>query len=410
MHNQEITAAAPEAADALNTPALPGQKFQTARVAIISASHGVHDTYTAFLPPMLPVLIQNLALAKAEAGLLASFLQMPSLLQPFIGYLADRIDLRYLVIFAPAVSATLMSLLGIAPSYLVLVLLILVVGISSASLHSVAPVMAGNLSGSLLGRGMSFFMVGGELGRTLGPVVVVTAIAVLGLRGMPWIMLAGWLASLLLFILLKDVPARLPNAGQSESLRAALGEMKPILLPLAGVLLARSFMAAGVATFLPTFLTEQGAQLWFAGASLSVMEASGVIGTLLGGSISDRFGRRVILLFSFLVTPLVMAAFLFLDGWGRLLALMALGFALLSSGPVLLAMMMENFPQNRAFANGVYMLLSFGTYSLAVISVGLLGDWFGLWQAFAASAAAMLLGLPVILLLPKRNGQIAAQR
>jgi FSR family fosmidomycin resistance protein-like MFS transporter len=91
-----------------------------------------------------------------EAGLLTVFMQGPSLLQPFIGHLADRISLRTFVILAPAVTATMMSLLGVAPGYAVLALFLVAVGFSSASLHAVGPVIAGNLSGRSLGRGMGF--------------------------------------------------------------------------------------------------------------------------------------------------------------------------------------------------------------------------------------------------------------
>ena len=68
--------------------------FQTRRALVITAGHAAHDTYSAFLPPLLPVFIDKLALAKAEAGLLTVFLQGPSLLQPLIGHLGDRFDLR----------------------------------------------------------------------------------------------------------------------------------------------------------------------------------------------------------------------------------------------------------------------------------------------------------------------------
>ena len=161
------------------------ERFQTDGVLTISMAHAVHDTYTAFLAPLLPSFIASLALSKTEAGLLMVFMQGPSLLQPVIGHLADRVNLRYLVILAPTVTAAMMSLLGVAPGYGALVLFLMVAGLSSAGLHAVAPVIAGNLSGRSLGRGMGFWMVGGELGRVLGPIVIVSAIRLLGLGGTP---------------------------------------------------------------------------------------------------------------------------------------------------------------------------------------------------------------------------------
>lgn len=82
----------------------------------------MHETYTAFLAPLLLAFIANLALSKTEAGMLTVFMQGPSLLQPFIGHLADRISLRYLVILASAVTGAMMSLLGVGPGYGILAL------------------------------------------------------------------------------------------------------------------------------------------------------------------------------------------------------------------------------------------------------------------------------------------------
>ncbi len=158
------------------TAAAPGPapgRFQIGRVMLVTPAHWINDTYQAFLAPLLPVLIEKLSLTKSEAGLLSVCLQIPSLMQPFVGYLADRVSMRYFVILSPAITAVLMSLLGVAPSYGAMVLLLLGAGVSTASIHSVGPVMIGRASGASLGRGLGFWMVGGELGRTVGPIIVV---------------------------------------------------------------------------------------------------------------------------------------------------------------------------------------------------------------------------------------------
>jgi FSR family fosmidomycin resistance protein-like MFS transporter len=380
------------------------ERFQMGRVLTISTGHAVHDTYTAFLAPLLPVFIANLALSKTEAGLLTVFMQGPSLLQPFIGHLADRVSLRHFVILAPAVTAAMMSLLGVAPGYPVLALFLVMVGLSSASMHAVGPVIAGNLSGRSLGRGMGLWMVGGELGRTLGPIVIVSAIRLLTLKGTPWLMLAGLLMSVPLHALLRDVPGRPPNAGQGLPWRQALRGMGPLLVPLAGIIVARSFMVSALTTYLPIFLSEEGADLWLAGASLSVLEAAGVVGALLGGSISDRLGRRWVLFVSMLATPLLMFVFLAVKGWLQFPLLLMLGFTALSVTPVVMALVQESSPENRALANGLYMSLSFGLRSGVVVVLGVLGDLFGLRLvrlAFTASVVIPLLGLPLILMLPR---------
>ncbi len=375
-------------------------RFQTGAVILLSIMHWVHDTYTAFLPPLLPLLIARLSLSVTEAGLLSVFMQGPSLLQPAIGHLADRVSLRYFVILAPAVTAAMMSLLGIAPNYAVLALFLVVVGLSSAAMHAVGPVLVGNQSGRRLGRGMGFWMVGGELGRTLGPVIIVSAVAVLTLPGTPWLMLGGLLVSLVLYVRFKDMPERRSAVGPGQAVWPALRRMGPLLIPLAGLLLARSFMSAALTTYLPVFLSAEGADFWLAGVSLAVLEAAGVGGALLGGALSDRLGRRAVLFASMTTTPLFMFIFLLVSGWAQWPLLLAMGFTLLAVTPVMMALVQESFPEKRALANGAYMAVSFIIQSVGVVAWGALGDAFGLRAAFVFSAVVPLLSLPFLRWLP----------
>ena len=377
--------------------------FQAGHVGTLSAGHAVHDTYTAFLAPLLPVLIEKFTLSKTGAGLLSLFMQGPSILQPFIGHLADSISMRYAVILAPAITGTMMSLLGIAPSYSVLAIFLFIAGLSSAGLHAVGPVMAGRVSGSSLGRAMGFWMVGGELGRTVGPILLVTAIGYLTLGGLSWLMIGGWVVSGILYLRLRSIPGRDPGAADALPWRAALLAMGPMMLPLSGVLIARSFMSVSLTTYLPIFLIDEGVGFWLAGAALTVLEAAGVVGAIVGGSISDKVGRKVILLISTVVTPILALAFLRTSGWVQALLLPALGFFALSPAPVLMAWVQESYLENRALANGVYMAMGFLIRAFAVVILGRVGDLVGLRQGFLYSAFIMLLGVPLIFLLP---GQI----
>lgn len=379
------------------------EALQTSKVVTIAAGHAAHDTYSAFLPPLLPVFIEKLSLVKAEAGLLAVFLQAPSLLQPLIGHIGDRVDLRLAVILTPAITATCMSLVGVAPGYAMIALLLVTAGVSAALLHSVAPVLAGRLSGRRLGYGMGFWMVGGEVGRTLGPIVIVSAIAVLGLEGTPWLMVGGFAASALLFFGLRGVSSAPAPTTESEGFFRVTLSMRPLLFPLMGIVTARAFMMAASTTYLPIFLREDGAGLWFAGASLSVLEAGGVVGALLGGFASDVLGRKRVLVVSFLAATPIMLALAHASGWYRLPLLLTLGCVGLMATPVLMASVQESFPANRALANGIYMALSFSIRSIVVVLVGVLADRVGMRQAFLTCAALALLGTPFIFLLPGKS-------
>ena len=371
-------------------------EFQTADVTTIAAGHAVHDTYTAFLPPLLPFFVEKFALTNAAAGALAAFLQLPSLLQPFIGHLADRTTLRWIVILGPAVTGTAMSFLGWAPTYAALAMLLIVAGVSVASFHATAPVAVGYLSGKRLGRGMGFWMVGGEVGRTLGPLVVVSALAVMSIRSMASLSLVAIATSFVLFLRLRDVPLRTRGDGEQVPWRLAVRAMVPLMMLLGALVSLRSLMVMATTLFLPLYLTEGDTSLWVAGVALSIVEAAGIAGAFAGGWISDHVGRRAVLIFGQVAAPIALLAFLAADGWVRVAMLPFIGFSLLAVPPVLMAVVQESFPQSRALANGVYLSMNFLIRSVAAIAYGAFGDTFGLTTAMYIAAAAMFAGLPLI--------------
>ncbi|MEN8238598.1 MAG: MFS transporter [Actinomycetota bacterium] len=381
-------------------------EFQTGRVATIAGGHAVHDTFTAFLPPLLPHFVENLSLSNTAAGALASFLQLPSLLQPIIGHLSDRTTLRWIVILGPGVTGTAMSFLGWTPGYFALAMLLLVAGVSVAAFHATAPVAIGYLSGQRLGRGMGFWMVGGELGRTLGPLVVVSALAVMSMRSMASLSLVAIATSVFLYLRLRDVPLRTRGDGEQVPWRTAVRAMRNVMLLLAALVSLRSMMVMSTTIFLPLYLTEEGASLWLAGAALSIVEAAGIAGAFAGGWISDHVGRRAVMILGQIVAPIALIAFLAADGWVQVAILPIIGFSLLAVPPVLMALVQEEFPESRALANGVYLSMNFAIRSVAAVAYGIVGDAFGLSTSMYIAAAAMFIGLPLIwVILPnKRSG------
>ena len=332
------------------------QEFQTGQVLTIVGGHFVHDTFTAFVPVLLPEIIEKLSLSLAQAGSLWGFLQYPALLNPFIGYLADSLSLRYFVILAPAVTATLISLLGLASNYGILAILLFATGVSVACFHAPAPPMIARISGAQLGKGMSWFMAGGEFARTVGPLLVVGAVSVWTLDGIYRLMVLGWVASLILYWRLRDIPAR---SDKKQDLRAMLPAARRLFVPLLGVVIPRQVMLTALAVYLPTFMRLEGASLWVAGASLSIWELAGIGGALTSGTLSDRFGRKKLLLIMMLSSSVLMLIFLNTSGWLVVPILLLLGFTALSGTPVMMAMVQEQLPHHRAMANGLFMSMTF---------------------------------------------------
>jgi FSR family fosmidomycin resistance protein-like MFS transporter len=401
-HNDMPAAEAAPSGENTFPPGRESSDFQTGYVATFTFAHAIHDTYSAFLAPLLPTLITNLSLSMTQAGVLDFARTILSIIQPLVGHAGDRANLRYLIILAPAMTGTMMSLLGVAPSYAVLLLLALAAGLGSAFLHALAPAVSGRYSGSKLGWGMGVWMAGGSVGFAIGPIIIVAVLDRLGLSATPWLLIGGWVASVILFARLRDVSTLSPTGQRRGSLREGFGALKPLMLPLVAIIAVWALQISARMTFLPTFLTGEGESLWFAGISLTVQTGVGWIGAMMGGAISDRWGRRLVVFISMSSAALLMLLFLFAGGWVRLVLLALMGFTGPATRAALMALVQENCPDNRAMANGMFLAISFVLESGAAVVMGALGDIFGLRRAFLLSALILLLGSPVVRLLPAR--------
>jgi len=364
--------------------------------------HFIHDVYSSFLSPLLPLLIEKLSMSLTQAGFLSTIMQVPALLNPYIGILADRISVRYFVILAPSLTAIPMSLIGMAPSYGILLILLFITGISVSVFHVPAPVMISDLSAARKGRGMSFFMTGGELARSIGPLVAVAAVSVFGLEDFYPVMIFGLISTGWLYFKFRTAPAKPVSSARRPSISETWHNLSFVLLPLSAILVTRGFMHASMVAFLPTYIKMETGNLWLAGMALTLFEAAGVAGVLAAGSISDWFGRRKTLLVSLLGAPLCLFVFALSGGGLRVAALIFTGFTLLSTTPVMLALVQENAGRAPAAANGLFMMVSFIARSAVVVVVGFIADRIGLNSTYLISAAIGLISVPFVLMLPKK--------
>jgi FSR family fosmidomycin resistance protein-like MFS transporter len=244
-------------------------------------------------------------------------------------------------------------------------------------------------------------MTGGELARTVGPLVAVSAVSLLTLEGMWPIMLVGLAASALIYSRIKDTPVRPPRRGAPVPLRQTWRDMQHLFIPLTTILLSRSLMVSALNTFLPTFMTNRGQSFESGGMALVLYQLAGTVGALATGTLSDRIGRKWMLSATLGVAPFLMLLFLLVEGWLVLPVLMLIGLISISATPVVMAMVQEHASDQPATANGLYMGISFVISATAPLLLGLLADILGLQTAFAASALVALIGVPLIYWLPQ---------
>lgn len=380
--------------------------FPGVQVLTIAGAHFVHDTYSAFLAPLLPLIQERLGTSYAGTGGLAIFAQLPSLLNPFLGYLADKVSLRYFVILAPGITATLFSSLGLAPNYLTLALLLFAAGISIAAFHAPAPAMVTRFAGGRVGKGMSIFMAGGELGRTLGPVIAVAAVSWFALEGIWRLAVVGWAVSALLYFRLRAISVASPRVKP-----AAIIELWPkirsVFTVLTWLLTARVFLLVALTTYLPLYATDaRSLSLWLSAASLTLLEGAGVAGALFSGTVSDRMGRRRMLLILLALSPVLHLLFVLAPNWAAVPLLIGLGLTVLGPQPVLLALVQDSFPQHRALGNGIYLALNFLVRALGIWLVGLMADQLGLQPAFIIAGFLAFLSIPAVFFLPDGDSSV----
>jgi FSR family fosmidomycin resistance protein-like MFS transporter len=233
--------------------------------------------------------------------------------------------------------------------------------------------------------------------------VVVATIGYLTLKGLPWLMTLGMLASVILYFRLKNVSTvRHFQAEAGLPVRQALKQMSGLMLPIMSISFITGFLGANIVNYLPTFMSGEGAAFALAGASLSVVELSGTLGVLLMGLFSDRLGQRNIVLYGTMISVVFSMGFLLLQGWIQIAMLIGVGLSAFVANPAFLSMIQTRFTRNLSLANGIYMSSSFILRSIVVVIVGLMADRFGMRPVFIGSVLMALLSLPFIFMLPPK--------
>ncbi len=382
--------------DTFSEPDLPpGETNQVnnLHVGSIAAAHSLHDMYSGFLPPLLPILIEKLGLTNLGGGSLTLFYSLPSLLQPLFGSLADRHNLKILVILAPFITGTMMSLLGLATTPVVMMAMLVLAGLSSAALHAIGPALNSKYAGQKLGKSMSFWVNAGTLGYALGSLLLVTVYDFLGLPKLPILAIGGAIGSVLIWYGLKNANTCSDSSKKQRKSPKHWGRILKIMLPIAFIVATRAMMTVMLSTYFPAFLRERGASTWLSGAGMTLLLVAGAIGSYIVGSLSDRFSRLNILGFVTIALFFSMLVFLHTNNWLQIPIILLLGFLEIAALPVLMAMVQDGFGEDRAFINGLFLSINFVGTSLAVPLVGRLADLYSFQNTFQLAAWILPFGL-----------------
>lgn len=379
--------------------------FNRNKVITISSAHFVHDVYSSFLAPLLPLLLKKYGIDLAAASWLSLLQRIPSLFSVVLGTFAHKIPWRPIIILAPLVTAISGSLLGTAPNIIILGILLFTIGMSAAIFHVPAPVMIKIYSGNRMGKGMSFYMLGGESARMVGPLLIVSAVSWWGLEGSWRLAIPAIIATIILWFSVEKIPYETIDTKDIKALKwkKTLRDYSGFFIALTIYMLFRSVMRATLSTFLPTYMVRmKGSSLLFGAFSLSILQATAVAGTFVSGSISDKIGRFNTLLILAIISPCFMFLFLWSGSALQIVSILALGFVLAASTPVLLALVQEQGSNQPALMNGSFTTINFISGAISVLAAGYIGDAIGLENTFQISGYLAFVAIPAVFFLKKK--------
>jgi FSR family fosmidomycin resistance protein-like MFS transporter len=323
-----------------------------------------------------------------------------SLIEPAFGLWSDARGALWLLPGGVAIAGIGMGLASVAPSYPLVMAAVLASGVGVAAYHPEGSKFASYVSGERRASGMSFFSVGGNVGFALGPIFAYVLVHAFGLRGGLLLALPGLAVAAALVFVRRYLDSFTPARVQLEAAMATGAEESRGLALLLGVIGLRSVAHMGLFTFVPLYEIARGHGAGHGTRLLSMFLIAGAIGTLFGGPLADRFGRRAVLRWSFVAaTPLILV-YALVGGLVGEVALVFAGAAVIGTFGVSLVLSQEYLPGRVGMASGLSIGLAIGFGGVAALTLGTVADAVDLEAAVVATAIGPALALLLSLALP----------
>jgi FSR family fosmidomycin resistance protein-like MFS transporter len=371
-------------------------------MSVLSLGHMMVDSCQGAVPALLPFLVAQRGYSYAAASALVLAVTFSSsVIQPFFGHFSDRRSLVWLLALGPIVAASGIALAGVAHTYALTFVAILFSGLGIAAYHPEASRFANYVSGTKRASGMSLFSVGGNIGFALGPVLVTPLVLAFGLHGTLFMFIPGTIVALVLLASLRHLVTFRPAAATDPANLGSPDDDWSAFARLAGVIAFRTFVYFGLVTFVPLYYTGAlDASKAQANTALSVMLIGGAFGTLCGGPLADRFGRRAVLFGSMTLLPPLILLFHALVPPASTFEIFFIGAAVIATFSVTVVMGQEYLPGRLGTASGVTLGLSIGLGGLGAPLLGIVADKWGLDTTLYVLAVLPLGALAMTFTLP----------
>jgi FSR family fosmidomycin resistance protein-like MFS transporter len=368
----------------------------------ISFSHLLNDTIQSLIPSIYPLVKNSYHLSFTQVGLITLTFQLAaSLLQPFVGFYTDKNPQPFSLALGMGFTLIGLIILSIAGSFSILLLAVALVGLGSSVFHPEASKVAFMASGGRRGLAQSIFQVGGNAGSAMGPLLAALIIVPFGQASILWFSLLALLAIVVLVTIGKwyrqnthRIKAKAEAKHLAGHLQLSKGRITGSIVILLVLIFSKYFYLACISSYYTFFLIDkfhisvQSSQFY-----LFAFLASVAAGTLLGGSLGDKFGRKYVIWFSILgaapFTLLLPYAPLFLTG----LLTVFIGFILASAFSAILVYAQELIPGKVGTIAGLFFGFAFGMGGLGSALLGALADHTSIQYVFKVCAFLPLIGL-----------------
>jgi FSR family fosmidomycin resistance protein-like MFS transporter len=370
-------------------------------MATLSGGHLAVDFASGAVPALLPFFVREFDLSyTATAALMLAVLASSSFVQPLFGLWSDRRGAAWLLPGGIALAGVATGLAAVAPTYVLVLVLVFLGGIGIAAYHPEGAKFAAYVSGRKRASGMSYFNIGGNTGYALGPIVVTPLVLWLGLTGGLVAMLPVVLVAVVLLRALPALERRVPARVERHEEGVGEDDVRAMTL-LAGVIALRSVAWFGLLTFVPLWVIANGGTEGAGNRELSLMLVAGAVGTLVLGPVADRIGLRRTLVLTQAALPLLMVTYVQVGGVPGTVALMLVGLCVVGTFGITMVLSQLYLPRHVGMASGLSVGLAMGLGGIAAVALGALADVIDLETALYAAAAAPGLGCLLCLLLPR---------
>lgn len=370
-------------------------------LVICGISHFLNDMIQSIIPSIYPILKANFDFSFAQIGIITLVFQMTSsILQPFTGLYADRHPRPYALSVGMCFTLTGLLLLAFANNYLAILIAVSIVGFGSSVFHPTASRVTQMASGGKKSLAQSIFQVGGNGGSALGPLLAAIIILPYGQHSISWFALAALLAALIMIRLGAWYKARLkyivkhqqktPGLNTNISKRAKYGALAILIL----LVFSKYFYTSCITSYFTFFLIDKfGVSVRASQLFLFVFLAAFAIGTVAGGMLGDRFGRKYVIWFSILGAAPFALAMPYVGLTWTIVCCFLSGLIIASAFSSIVVYATDLMPDKVGMIAGVFFGLMFGLGGLGSAFFGWLADKTSIEFIFQVSAFLPLLGI-----------------